>query len=84
VWIEYFRENLPELAERLRLREVVMHPFVVGELACGNTLNRGATPLLERLHSVTVAERDEVTTFIRTQMTDVGDGSFGSGSGFAR
>jgi predicted nucleic acid-binding protein len=36
VWIDYFREDLPELGERLRRREVVMHPFVVGELACGN------------------------------------------------
>ena len=36
VWIDYFREDLPELGERLRRREVVMHPFIVGELACGN------------------------------------------------
>ena len=68
VWIDYFREDLPELGERLRRREVVMHPFIVGELACGNFSNREATlQLLEQLHSVTVAENDEVMTFIRAQ-----------------
>jgi predicted nucleic acid-binding protein len=36
VWIDYFRGDLPELGERLRRHHFVMHPFVVGELACGN------------------------------------------------
>jgi predicted nucleic acid-binding protein len=27
VWIDYFREDLPELAECLRRSVVVMHPF---------------------------------------------------------
>ena len=68
VWIDYFRDDLPELGERLRRLEVVMHPFVVGELACGNFSNRGTTlQLLEQLNSVTVAEHDEVMTFIRAQ-----------------
>ena len=59
---------LQELGERLRRHEVVMHPFVVGELACGNFSNREATlELLQQLHSVTVAEHDEVMTFIRAQ-----------------
>ena len=68
VWIDYFRDDLPELGERLRHHEVVMHPFVVGELACGNFSNREATlELLQQLRSVTVAEHDEVMTFIRSQ-----------------
>jgi len=68
VWIEYFRDDLPELGERLRRHEVVMHAFVVGELACGNFSNRKATmELLQQLRSVTVAEHDEVMTFIRSQ-----------------
>lgn len=36
VWIDHFREDLPELGERLRPGDVVMHPFIVGELACGD------------------------------------------------
>jgi predicted nucleic acid-binding protein len=68
VWIDYFREGLPELAERLRRSVVVMHPFVVGELACGNFSNRDATiELLQQLRSVTVAEHDEVFRFIRAR-----------------
>ena len=68
VWIDYFREDLPELGERLRRRDVLIHPFVVGELACGNFSNREATlQLLEQLHSVTVAEHDEVMSFVRVQ-----------------
>jgi len=68
VWIDYFREDLPELAERLRCSVVVMHPFVFGELACGNFSNRDATlELLQQLRSVTVGEHDEVMSFIRAR-----------------
>jgi predicted nucleic acid-binding protein len=68
VWIDYFRAGLPELAERLRRSIVVMHPFVVGELACGNFSNRDAIfELLRQLRSVTVAEHDEVMSFIRAR-----------------
>jgi predicted nucleic acid-binding protein len=68
VWIDYFREGLPELEERLRRSMVVMHPFVVGELACENFSNRDKTlELLQQLRTVTVAEHDEVLSFIRTR-----------------
>ncbi len=68
VWIDYFRAGLPELAERLRRSNVVIHPFVVGELACGNFSNREATlELLQQLRSVPVAEHDEVMNFIRAR-----------------
>ena len=68
VWIDYFREGLPELAERLRRSIVVMHPFVVGELACGNFTNRDATlELLQQLRSVTMADHDEVLSFIEAR-----------------
>ena len=45
-----------------------MHPFVVGELACGNLVNRDETlELLQQLHSIAVAEHDEVISFIEAQ-----------------
>jgi predicted nucleic acid-binding protein len=63
-----FETTCRKLGERLRRHEVVMHPFVVGELACGNFSNREATlELLQQLRSVSVAEHDEVMTFIRAQ-----------------
>jgi predicted nucleic acid-binding protein len=68
VWIDYFREGHPELGERLRRSDVVMHPFVVGELACGDFSNRQATlELLQQLRMVSVAEHDEVMNFIRAR-----------------
>jgi predicted nucleic acid-binding protein len=68
VWIDYFRKGLPELAAHLRRSIVVMHPFVIGELACGNFANRDATlELLQQLRSVTVAEHYEVLSFIRAR-----------------
>jgi hypothetical protein len=55
-------------SERPRRSIVVVHPFVVGELACGNFSNRDATlELLQQLRSVTVAEHDEVMSFIRAR-----------------
>jgi predicted nucleic acid-binding protein len=77
VWIDYFREGLPELANCLGRSIVVMHPFVVGELACGNFSDRDATlELLQQLRSVTVAEHDEVLSFIRVREL------FGRGIGY--
>lgn len=40
VWIAHFREGQPELVNLLTDWQVVMHPFICGELACGNLRNR--------------------------------------------
>lgn len=40
VWIEHFRRGEPALARLLVEGQVLVHPFVVGELACGNLSNR--------------------------------------------
>jgi hypothetical protein len=40
VWIDHFRHNQPRLAEYLSAGLVLMHPWVGGELACGNLKNR--------------------------------------------
>ena len=42
VWIQHFRHGEPALAGRLVKGLVLMHPFVSGELACGNLRNRAA------------------------------------------
>lgn len=41
IWIEHFRKGHPHLAGLLRDGMVLMHPFVLGELACGNLRRRG-------------------------------------------
>jgi predicted nucleic acid-binding protein len=68
VWIDHFREGRSDLALLLDRGEVLMHPFVVGELACGNLLAREATiELLEQLRSITVADHVGVMVFIERQ-----------------
>jgi predicted nucleic acid-binding protein len=41
VWVEHLRGRNIKLRELLESTEVWIHPFMIGELACGN-LSRGA------------------------------------------
>ena len=50
VWIDHLRAGDAKLAELLNGSQVLMHPFVVGELACGNLHNR--TELLALLNDL--------------------------------
>lgn len=54
VWIQHFRQGEPTLANRLSEGLVLMHPFVSGELACGNLKNRAA--ILSALHALPPAK----------------------------
>lgn len=40
VWIEHFRNGHSGLAALLSDASVLMHPFIIGELACGNLKQR--------------------------------------------
>ena len=40
VWIDHLRRGNTRLDELLQNREVLCHPCVIGELACGNLRNR--------------------------------------------
>ena len=40
VWVEHLRRREPVLEAALNACEVPMHPFVLGELACGNLKHR--------------------------------------------
>ncbi len=65
VWIEHFRRREPALADRLSEGIVLMHPFVSGELACGNLKDRAA--ILSNLHALppaNVASNAEVLYLI--------------------
>jgi predicted nucleic acid-binding protein len=54
IWIEHFRRGEPTLAKRLSEGLVLMHPFVAGELACGNLRDRAA--ILSDLHALPAAK----------------------------
>ncbi len=61
VWIKHFREGNDQLAEYLRRGQVLCHPFIVGELACGNLRNRDEIlEMLTALPAAQVAEHIEV------------------------
>jgi len=65
VWVDHFRRRDEVLAALLEAGEVTCHPFIVGELACGNIQNRPEIlSLLSALPSLGKAEDDEVLLFI--------------------
>jgi predicted nucleic acid-binding protein len=43
VWVEHFRRGHAGLRKLLEEGEIVMHPFIYGELACGNLPDRSRT-----------------------------------------
>lgn len=65
VWVDHLRSGVPQLVDLLNRSAVVMHPFVVGELACGSLRNRSALlTLLQDLPSATTATDIEALAFI--------------------
>jgi len=65
VWVDHLRTGEPTLVELLNSSKVLVHPFVVGELACGNLKNRKVVlSLLQDLPTVPVATDEEVLFFI--------------------
>ena len=65
VWIDHFRKTNRNLTSLLESDEVAMHPFVLGEIACGNLSNRKEIiALLHALPCIAKAEDDELLLFI--------------------
>ena len=65
VWVEHLRRGLPRLATLLQEGEALIHPWVIGELACGNLRNRSQVlELLQGLPAATVASDAEVLHLI--------------------
>lgn len=68
VWSEHLRETEPGLATLLNEGSVLIHPFIIEELACGNLPRRRETlDLLHALPVAAVAEHAEVLDFIATE-----------------
>jgi predicted nucleic acid-binding protein len=65
IWIDHFRDTDPALAAALERGQVLMHPFVRGELACGNLRNRREVlELLGQLPAAPSATDAEALAFI--------------------
>ena len=65
VWVSHLRHGNEDLQKLLHGGEVVCHPFILGELACGNLKNRNEIlTYLQSLPMTILAEDQEVLRFI--------------------
>ena len=65
VWIDHLRKRSRELSALLNDARVVCHPYVIGELACGNMRNRAEIlSLMTALPSATTAAHDEALRLV--------------------
>jgi predicted nucleic acid-binding protein len=77
VWIDHFQKKDTRLVTLLEKESVLVHPFIIGELACGNIKNRDEIlKLLNALPQITTANFEEILFFID------GHQLFGRGIGY--
>jgi predicted nucleic acid-binding protein len=68
VWIDHLRSSNPEMRKRLNQGQIVIHPFVIAELALGSLQERAKIlALLDLLPQVRVAQLSEVRLAIETR-----------------
>ena len=77
VWIDHFHHSDENLKELLLSNQVCIHPFILGELSCGNISNRKEVfSLLTTLKSIDLVLDEEVFILIEERKL------FGKGLGF--
>lgn len=77
IWIDHLRASDEQLATFLDAGTVLTHPFVIGELALGNLVNRSAVMgALQELPQTKMATDTEVLQFIGEKSL------FGTGIGY--
>jgi len=76
IWVAHLRKGNHRLERLLMDAEVMCHPFIIGELACGSIKNRNEIlSLLMSLPSAPVVEFDEFMHFIdENRMMGIGIG----------
>ena len=68
VWIEHFRSGNKELQRALNQGQVVIHPWIIAELALGSLRERTRTlAMLDLLPRVRVAQMSELRTMIEAR-----------------
>ena len=78
VWIDHLKTGIGLLGAALEEGEVLTHPYVIGELACGNMRNRAEIMhFLERLPLAREATHQEVIAMIERRKL------MGAGLGYA-
>jgi predicted nucleic acid-binding protein len=77
VWVDHFHQSDEKLKELLLSNQVCIHPFILGELSCGNIRNRKEVlSLLRTLKSIDLVLDEEVLILIEERKL------FGKGLGF--
>lgn len=77
VWISHLRDGNQELANLLNHGDVLCHPLVVGELACGNLKDRSTLlSFFQALPGGVEADHEEALAFIES------NGLMGKGLGY--
>ncbi len=77
IWINHFNKSNAGLISLLNSTKVCIHPFIIGELSCGNISNRSEIlTLLKSLPQIEPALEEEVLTLIENKEL------FGIGLGF--
>ena len=68
IWIDHLRKGNREMSSLLGDLQVLTHPFVTGELACGNIKNRKAIlQLLGELPEAVIGQHTEVMQLLEWQ-----------------
>ena len=68
VWIDHFRSGSREMRETLNRGQIVIHPWIIGELALGSLKDRAKTlAMLDLLPQVRIAETGEVRRMIEVR-----------------
>jgi predicted nucleic acid-binding protein len=68
IWVDYLRGGNPEMEKILSQGQIVMHPFIVAEIALGSLRNRRKRlEELEALLEVKVAQLGEVRHMIESR-----------------
>jgi len=78
VWIDHLHKRIPALVDALESESILIHPFVIGELACGRLTKRDEVlHLLATLPSSLVATDTEALELIeRHRLMGKGIGYF--------
>jgi hypothetical protein len=68
IFVAHFLKSNTILKKLLNSGNVVCHPFIIGELACGNIKNRAEIlSLMQSLPMVEQANQDEILKFIENK-----------------
>lgn len=68
VWIDHLRKGSKKLTTLLLNDQVLTHPFIIGEVACGHLTHRKEIlDLLQKLPKAFVASHEEIHSYLENE-----------------